>query len=548
VRFNLGAFAGGAANGYAQFERLKLQKEESQREADRHKVNMEEVDRAKRDRDQREAVARAKASQDESIGIPKETTAQAYAIPESSIQASPLPDAPAGTMEPPRPYSDQRFSDKQSMPPEAKEATSNGLLAMQDGSVPMQDIQLKMPPEPTTGKPVTKNDYEIDRLLAQYQASHKKALEIGRPDLALEYAQKGMPLREQVRQKSFDTARAQYEATGNFEPIRAAYNKYIENGINIDSIQTDESGKITMRTSTADGKTGKRNLTPEEFKGMLNFAQNPAAARAIEAQYQEKLDASRLKMIEEGAKHRYQKVAPGERLIDTNTGAAHTNTDVSPKVTTLKDGETAYMYGPNGVIGKFGGGAGQARPEPVQKLQSETNSTIFKAFGANDMAGLDPRTKPLVEKQIELADRLISGSWGTENFNTLGAGTVQAVQYNGRTYFLTGAAGALNAAGAASLTKTVAPATSSPPSFPKVSAQAQQERDGLRMELLQRELQDNQKLVSNPSTPAAQRTAAQDAIRSLTTEINGAQKKQASLGLPKVQGAGTQQVSGMIAR
>jgi hypothetical protein len=321
------------------------------------------------------------------------------------------------------------------------------------------------------GMPKARTFDDLDSMNRSYQAQVQYLMGKNRPDLALPIMVQGAKIREAARGAAFDRARQQAEMTGDVNAYVPFINNYVQAGFQLKNIR--QTGEDYVLDGTGpDGKDFSKPVKAADMQRYLKFIADPAAQRALEARMAEETHKAALEMRKEREKNRMQKVGQGETLVDTVGGGSFT-APAGVKTVTRKDAEgneEVIFYDNNGVrqtTGSAGGGLPQI-PKAVGAMRKETTPTVFKLNGVSDMSSLDPGKEASVRSQLEIADALIGGAYGTDNWQGMSPSlaatiahriatdkpdapdrlvvqerrdpetgeTLRAVEYRGRLYFL----------------------------------------------------------------------------------------------------------------
>lgn len=257
------------------------------------------------------------------------------------------------------------------------------------------------------------------------KAMSDKAAQLGRADLALDYHIKGMKVRDQLRQRAADATLAQYEATGDVGVFVPFVNDYMPGDVRFDSIAKDGEGYVL--SGNKGGQPFQTRMKAPEVKSFIDFVTNPDTARALEAKRAEQLYQIRVEQAKKGPT-----VVPAGSTAVFPGGQTLTAPDKpETKVVKNADGsETLVRVDGGGATSIFGGtDQGQDIPKPVRDMQKEARSHLFKLNGADGMNALNPENAPMVNRQQEMIDALISSSYGTDNWKGMSPALAASIAY-----------------------------------------------------------------------------------------------------------------------
>lgn len=295
-----------------------------------------------------------------------------------------------------------------------------------DAPAPTQQGQQGPAPQPLRPEQVS----QLDQANAALMAQSRKALEMGRPDLALQYHQEGMKVRDQLRQQAFDHAMTRYRASGDPNAFVQMFNKYVDNGIDVERIEP-RGDKWVIR-GQAEGKAFEQEMARDEMEGFIKFAADPRAARAMEAERAQALweqaNEERLERVKgsetrktEREKSRFQSVAPGASLVDVNAPEGGQPVFTAPeKAPTPKGfgmsvdpntGDVLVQNKDTGAVSRQGlGGGGVRTPKHLSNAINRAADAINKAMGA-DSLNFDPnagdrmlQSKSIASAMLQAAD------------------------------------------------------------------------------------------------------------------------------------------------
>ncbi|MGD9893056.1 MAG: hypothetical protein AB7U18_17400 [Dehalococcoidia bacterium] len=157
---------------------------------------------------------------------------------------------------------------------------------------------------------------QLDAQNAVLMAQSRKALELGRSDLALQYHQHGMAIRDRLRGEALDQAEQQYRTTGDVNAFVPVFNRFIANGTSIESIAKSDAG-YAIKGKTDDGKAFSQNVTGRQMDQYLEFMRDPRAARAMEAKRADELRKAQIDASAAAETERVKVVPAGSTVVDT---------------------------------------------------------------------------------------------------------------------------------------------------------------------------------------------------------------------------------------
>lgn len=113
-----------------------------------------------------------------------------------------------------------------------------------------------------------------------FSAMRDKAMELGRPDLALQYQQAGFQIRDRMYNEGIKNAQRAFDMTGDIGGFVKVYNDIIDDDAKVDGYEKTDNGyklKINMG-----GNIVEREFKPEQIRDMVMSFNDPAARYAAE--------------------------------------------------------------------------------------------------------------------------------------------------------------------------------------------------------------------------------------------------------------------------
>lgn len=129
----------------------------------------------------------------------------------------------------------------------------------------------------------------LEKLGATLMAQTEKAIQIGRPDLALQYHVDGMKVREQLRSEAFDKADAAFRVSQDPNVWVGFFNRYVGDSFKLDGIQKAEGGGYVISGRNFDGERFNQPMSDQQVAQYVQFIRDPKAARAMEVKQAETL-------------------------------------------------------------------------------------------------------------------------------------------------------------------------------------------------------------------------------------------------------------------
>ena len=119
------------------------------------------------------------------------------------------------------------------------------------------------------------------KLSKAYNAMRDKAIELGRPDLAMQYQQVGFQVRDRMFKEGLQGAQRAYETTGDIGGFVKLYDS-IDDGVDVTGYERTPAGyKIKF---SSNGQEAEREFTPDQIRDMVMNFNDPAARYAAERQ------------------------------------------------------------------------------------------------------------------------------------------------------------------------------------------------------------------------------------------------------------------------
>ena len=434
----LGNFASGLQQGYGFVEDIQRNREMDKIRKDAYDQRLKEgsytIDKLGREKKYEDA---------------KEQARMAGMLPDS-LQSNPYEDGPSaqpGLSKVEAPYP-AGLSSSPAIQPVQPSIDGPGvqILPVRAPGDPVGPSQVQSPaqqPQSPGLKPVAAPSDSTDALIESALKSQRWAVKNGYPGIAMEYSQMTMPLREGLRMKEFDKARAKYFVTKDPAEFLPAFNKYVDNGLSINKIDTipgkDGEKSYQFSGTTDDGKPYQGPpMSSKDFEDLVSSTRDAKTFHAAEAQYREKLLNSQLKILEEQAK-RPPFHAPSDHTI------------LAPDGKVIQRGQPNLQHvqveGPDGTktVGAFNPRDGSVRhaggvPEPLPQTElskyemdmtKRAGDAALKIYfgGATDISKLDEKTRPIAIDTNKWSQAVIIGSRDTDYRHSLTDGTANAIGY-----------------------------------------------------------------------------------------------------------------------
>jgi hypothetical protein len=116
-----------------------------------------------------------------------------------------------------------------------------------------------------------------------FNAMRDKAMELGRPDMAIQYQQAGFQIRDRMFKDGLENAQRAYDTTGDIGGFVKLYDS-IDDGVDVTGYERTPNGyKIKF---SSNGTEGEQEYTPEQIKDLIMNFSDPAARYAAERQAQ----------------------------------------------------------------------------------------------------------------------------------------------------------------------------------------------------------------------------------------------------------------------
>jgi hypothetical protein len=265
------------------------------------------------------------------------------------------------------------------------------------------DREIGIPAEASAmPKARTRGELEMqnDGLMAAAKAAYAK----GQFAVGAKYLDSSRPLRVQLGQEAYARSRAEYEASQDMNAFVPFFNRYVANGIDVESIKegSGEAGPM-VRVAGKDysGKPVSRDYSRDQMLKMVQFAADPRGRLALEAQFAESArkaeTEAQLAERKAAAEKRFQSVKPGEVMIDTQRGT----TFGVPDTKILKDEngtERLVRISPDGKVSDQGGGSVAMNKQAVSLTERanrflsndiEARSRNGQLLNKNDLANVE---------------------------------------------------------------------------------------------------------------------------------------------------------------
>jgi len=281
------------------------------------------------------------------------------------------------------------------------------------------------PGAPAIGMPKAQRPDDYAAMNRTLKAMSDKAAELGRADLALDYHVKGMKLRDQLRQKASDTARSQYEATGDVGVFVPFINEFMPGDVRLSGIAKEGEGYVL--TGEKGGQPFRTQMKAGDLKDFIGQVTDPNVQRALEAKRAEQFNQLRLEQVKKGP----TVIPPGSTARYPN-GQTFTAPE-KPEYKTVKnaDGsESLVRIDGSGVGSVFDGvDDDQGIPKPVREMQKGVAAHIFRLNSVNDLNSLAADQRNEVLWQQDLASNLIAANYRTDKWPGLSEARAARIAY-----------------------------------------------------------------------------------------------------------------------
>lgn len=239
-------------------------------------------------------------------------------------------------------------------------------------------------------KPVYKDERtDNERYLDGYNAAHRKAIELGRPDIAEQAFIKTASLRHQTRSDALTKAMGNYQMTGDFNAFVPFFNRYAQNGEFVKAIEKvpGQDGKgdgYRIVGSRADGTPlPSEPLTEDALMGRFQWIVSPEGAMAAEARYRQELNAklrdaqidTAKQVAVERAKNPVVKMEADANYYDPTSGRMVQQAGLKPQIVTTPEGSTSMVVGGAGGGGRVIAGG----PDDPGALTKKIEARLDKA-------------------------------------------------------------------------------------------------------------------------------------------------------------------------
>ena len=345
------------------------------------------------------------------------------------------------------------------------------------------------------GMKSTKDMREEEKMFAMSKNMYEASIRLNRPDLATGYYNQMTQNRDALLARANDRADRVYRATGNIAGFVDAYNRYVADGLTIDSFKRNEDGSHVFTMNDGTGKTREIAVPKEKTQEYLLGLRDTKRIAELEAKRAEILFKAQADAQEALNKPIVGK--NGDVVMIPNTGQStilggEKRFDVKEAGSVLDDARKLLAQRKGNAT--FGSVPGQ-----IEWSDEGAKKTVI----AERLFMKNPTLPPAM--LAEIADK---GTTGTATIEVGGKQVeVQGVTHNGRTYIL-GASdagqpvpeapkpapgaptglGTRDVRGAIGGMQKAGPKTPTPADFPRVSSAEQAQRDAERRAILQREL------------------------------------------------------------
>jgi hypothetical protein len=262
-----------------------------------------------------------------------------------------------------------------------------------------------------------------EKMFSMSKGMYEQAIKLGRPDLAASYYNQMSQNRDALLTRANDRADRVFRATGNVSGFVDAYNRYVADGLTIDSFKRNEDGSHVFTMNDGTGNTRDISVPKERTQEYLMALRDPKRIGELEAKRAEILFKSR---------------ADAEEALNKPVAVGKDQTLVVPR--------TGQTFAP-------GGGARGFDPKEAGPVLDDARKILLEQSGNFDQAtgkwnwSPETRAKSVTAERLfmknptlgpaQLAEISDKGSTGMATVEINGKQQrVPAITYNGRTFLL----------------------------------------------------------------------------------------------------------------
>lgn len=287
----LGAFAGGVGNGMMMGEKIQDMKDKRDK-----RKSQDEIDKQIKEAGLNGAKEYYDSIQVEDFGQPQSQQVQ-------QSQDSQLPVG-LGTIDYTSPNEQtqlvQQFADGGMV------QDPNAMVNQVNNNAGLTSMQPTQPAPKSAAKQKPNPGYAMSK---SFSAMRDKAMELGRPDLALEYQQAGFQVRDRLYKEGISNAQRAFDMTGDIGGFVKVYNDIIDDDARVDGYERTENGyKLKINNG---GNIIEREFKPEQIRDMVMSFNDPGARYAAE---RAAMDARNKKTFETDEDIRKAKATEGAKL------------------------------------------------------------------------------------------------------------------------------------------------------------------------------------------------------------------------------------------
>lgn len=270
----------------------------------------------------------------------------------------------------------------------------------------------------------TKDMKDEERMFAMSKGMYEQSIKLGRPDLAAGYYNQMTTNRDALLSRANERADRVFRATGNISGFVDAYNRYVADGLSIDSFKRNDDGSHTFTMNDGNGAARDITVPKERTQEYLLALRDPKRIGELEAKRAEILFKSQADAQE--ALNKPVAVGKDQTLVVPSTGqtfAPRGSRGFDPKEagSVLDDTRRILLER----SGNFDQATGKWNWSP---------ETTTKAVTAERLFASNPNLGP-----AELAEIADKGQGATATVEVGGKQQrVPAIIFNGRTYLLGG--------------------------------------------------------------------------------------------------------------
>lgn len=153
----------------------------------------------------------------------------------------------------------------------------SAMVTQVNNNAGLSSMQPTQQTQQVQAKPKKNPGYALSK---SFSAMRDKALELGRPDLALQYQQAGFQIRDRLFKDGLADAQRTFDMTGGIDGFVKLYNDAIDDGAGVDSYERTPNGyKLLLNMN---GQKVEREFSADQIRDMVMNFNDPAARYAAE--------------------------------------------------------------------------------------------------------------------------------------------------------------------------------------------------------------------------------------------------------------------------